>query len=167
MLTEEVRVRGGEQALDAERRHLLSVGVSRVRNLDKKSLSSNLIARVFVVTVILTDDIDLHVVGSTVGDFVVTAEVRLAPVGPLHLVVFSQRLNVHVDALRRELLLLLLELLHHLPLPAVALLSLELLLRYRLPGARLWVRIVGRTSGPLLGVFPLSVLRSAVLEPDL
>ena len=120
-----------------------------------------------VVAVVFADDVDLHVVAAALGHHVVAAEVGLASVGPLHLVVLSKGLDVDVDTLGRQLLLLLLQLLVHLPLSPVSLLSLQLLLGDGFPGAGLRLGVVGRTARAFLGVLPLPVLCSAVLEPDL
>ena len=167
MLLEEVRVRGREQTFDAERRHLLPVGVGRVGHLNQEPLSPHLVGVAVVVAVVFTNDVDLHVVAPALGHLVVAAEVGLAAVGSLHLVVLPQGLDVDVDALRCQLLLLLLQLLVHLPLSPISLLSLQLLGGNGFSGAGLRLGVVGRTTRTFLGVLPLPVLGPPVLEPDL
>lgn len=85
----------------------------------------------------------------------------------LRLPVSAQRRQVHVDALQRQLLLLLLKRLHQFFLSPVALLALQLFGRDGLAAAGLRVRVVRRSAGTLLGVLLLAPLGSTVLEPHL
>ena len=103
--------------------------------------------------------------GATPGAAPSTAPGAVAP--PLRLPVSAQRLDVHLDALERQLLLLLLERLEDFSLLAILLLAQKFVVRNRLAAARLRVRVVRRPARALLRVVLLAPLGPPVLVPNL
>jgi len=90
-----------------------------------------------------------------------------AVAAPLSLPVPAQRLDVHVDAFQRQLLLLLFQRLDDFALFAVALFPLQLLGRNGFAAAGLGMRVVGRSARSLFRVVLLAPLGPPVLEPHL